>query len=114
MAACPCGCGRNLGFMKRRTAVHATDLMVVFPILEHAGSTSLLSSGKSLARRILASAHGDPGAANGVPSLTELNQWRGMANRAVADAARADPTFVQNYMRQLPSDGQRLIQSMLR
>lgn len=90
--------------MKRRTAVHATDLMVVFPILEHAGSTSLLSSGKALARRILASAHGDPGSAAGVPSLTELNQWRGMANRAVADAARADPAYVQYYMRQLPAE----------
>ena len=119
MAACPCGCGRNLGFMRRRTAVHATDLMVVFPILEHAGSTnpaaaSILLSGKSLASRILASAHGAPGAANGVPSLSELNQWRRMANGAVADTARADPTFVQDYVRQLPADGQRLIRSMLR
>ena len=117
MAACPCGCGRNLSFMKKRLATHARDLMVVFPILEQASdrdpsAAQLLRSGRSLSSQILGAAHGES-ASGRVPSLSEVNAWRTSASGAVRAAAKADPTFVSNYVAGLASADRHLVQSLL-
>ena len=105
--------------MKRRLAVHAMDLVVVFPILDHEARHSesaaqVLASGRYLADLILAEAHGESSPGYGPPGLREVDAWRTAAARHVVAASAGDPTYVQSYLAGLSADQQRLIRSFLR
>lgn len=126
MALCPCNCGRNLGFMKRRLAQHAVDLTIAFPIIARLGeieatmppevrpnAAGLLSTGQSMSTAMLASAHGAAVPALALPSMSELAQWRQLANLAAGSVDIADHAFITSYTLGLPLDAQRLVRSMV-
>jgi len=105
--------------MKRRLAVHAMDLSVVFPILEHEARHSesaaqVLARGRYLADLILAEAHGQSSPGYGPPGLREVDAWRTTAAQHVVAASAGDPAFVQSYLAGLSAEQQRLIRSILR
>lgn len=126
MAACPCGCGRNLGFMKRRMALQAVDLAVAFPIIEllkfsadhvvpeyRSHITTVLLEGRAMSSAMLRSAHGEGVATYELPALARLRNWQHLANRLVGAVNEKDPDWVKDYMARLPVSQQKLVQSMI-
>lgn len=112
--------------MKRRLAQHAVDLTVAFPIIVRLGeieatmppevrphSAGLLAAGQSMSSTMLASAHGATVPALALPSMSELAQWRQLANLAAGSVDIADHAFIDSYMQGLPPDAQRLVRSMV-
>ncbi|MFP4512939.1 MAG: hypothetical protein ACLFRV_08355 [Acidimicrobiales bacterium] len=112
--------------MKRRTAEHAVDLAVVFPLLERYEEVqetippevrtdvrSFRLAGEQMVGAMLGHAHGEPIAAAALPSLTDLNEWRAVANLAVGGLYLADPDYVETYAAGLPGNHQALIRSMI-
>lgn len=126
MAACPCGCGQNLGFMKRRVALHAMDVAVAFPIVARLNEIApslpaearpdakgLLDAGEQMAAAMLAQAHGENVPSYLLPTPADLNDWRQAANMAAGSVYIADPQWMDSYVASLPADQRRLVGSML-
>lgn len=124
MASCPCGCGRSIGFMKRRLAQHAVDLEVAFDPLERLEhyvqpdqqemARSFRQGGEVMADVMLQSAHGEEVPPAALPTMSTLNGWRRGANASIRQLHEVDRAYLEHYIGTLPPDGQRLVRSMLK
>jgi len=139
VAACPCGCGRNVGFVKKRLASHAVDLRCYLPIgqrLAQVGSSlpaqlqagfrletgsSVADGAKAFASGIqamvdqfLRAAHGDPNAEASLPSVAaEMNRFRDMGNVMAVLLLENDGPWFATYRGGLHATGRRLLDSMV-
>lgn len=127
MAACPCGCGRRLGFGKNRIAGQGVELGVAFPLIERfaasvhpdipdqlrADARRLLGEGHELRAVMLAIGHGEPMPTDLIPGPAEVNAWRGRANVVAWCLSRAEPGSVEAHASTLPSDQAKLVRSMV-
>ncbi len=137
MGACPCGCGRNTGFLKKRTATHAVDLRFYLPIVHRLGEVApRLPSGvragfesetggtmakavpemarsiEDICQRLLAAAHGEPNADRFLPSLRELNLHRTLGNVCASLVATYDNAWWVAHRAAQHATAQRLLDSM--
>tara|TARA_R100000935_G_scaffold55210_1_gene84944 strand:- start:350 stop:901 length:552 start_codon:yes stop_codon:yes gene_type:complete len=122
---CPCGCGRSLGWQKRRTALHAMDVQVGLPILERLAASlprddpdrsEFVGShryGAGMARVMLKMAHGEQVLTAAIPSPRDLARWREGTNVAAAVLAAEDPEWIADYRTSLPTDDRKLVDSMV-
>lgn len=138
MGACPCGCGRNVGFLKKRLATHAVDFRAYLPIgqrLAQVGSTfpaelqagfrgdtstGLTDAAKTFAidiqamiDRLLRAAHGAPNAEATLPGVAEMNRYRAFGNMMAALLLEYDRTWFVTYREGLHTTGKGLLDSMV-
>jgi hypothetical protein len=105
---CPCGCGRTIGRMAKRTAERAVFIQSLSKVPEHLGelykeSDSLFASrmesftrqGRGYADMILNEVHGDW--AVGFPSSRNLRDWESQALRLAPGAKQADPEWFAEW-----------------
>lgn len=120
MATCPCGCGKSLGFIKRRLAAQATDLLVALPLLKRCedltggdGATysPFILDGEMYADAMLESAHGAKVDPRRLPSSTALGGWQRASNLLIALCDRRDPAWTSTYINEQTPTHQRLLRS---
>lgn len=125
MRICPCGCGRRVGFMRRRVASHGADLLAAQPLVAWGAAhpemlpdeavlifADLAVQMRAAADTLLAYGHGfDAGAA--LPSSTDLGTIQRFASQAVNLLSENAPDQVAALLAAAPLAHQRLVRSML-
>lgn len=125
MATCPCGCTRRVGWMAKRTALHAVDIGLGIAVLQRLSeiepqipeegrpqvTDAMLSAGRTMQWAMLQQAHGDPSGQDLLPSPGDLREWQAAVNPAAWDSPPSRPVVGDGPERQLrralPVDGDR-------
>ena len=125
MSSCPCGCGRRVGFMRRKVASHGADLLAAQPLVAWGAThpeilpdeavpifADLALQMRAVADTLLAYGHGLGGGA-ALPSWTDLGAIQRFASQAVNLLSEHAPDQVAACLAAASPAHQRLIRSML-